>query len=179
MTNERVVGITEEILDCQDIKELKALHCFGQVENNEYADAQFVQCFKSAAARLKNQVKEEVELTLEQQFEALKAEVAAMRSAPKVEAPPARVSSRGGRKYRLLSDDVSWSTTPQVHGIMAILKAHVPVGGVISDDDAVAAMVANEKVVLKTRQGGEKILRYYLGNHDRGLMAHKNLEIVA
>ena len=188
MRQERKQGIVEELAEVSSMSELKGLWAFGQVESNEYADAQFVPNFKATVARLRG--KEEatmdvpvVEMTVEQELAALRAEVAAMKAAavaaPKVEAAsPVKESSRSGRKYRLLSDDLSWSTTPQVHGILAILKAHVPVGGVISDEDAVAAMVANEKTVLRTTQGGEKIWRYYVGKHERGLMAHGNLEIV-
>jgi hypothetical protein len=80
-------------------------------------------------------------------------------------------------KWVIKSLDVSWSTTPQVHAIAAILAAHVKVGDVVADEDVVAMMEANEDV-LATRQGGRKIWNYYKGGSDKGLLTHGNLEKV-
>ena len=38
MVNERMQAITEEIGEVESLRELKALWCFGQHENNEYGD---------------------------------------------------------------------------------------------------------------------------------------------
>ena len=75
MTNERMEVITEEILECQDLKELKALWCFGQHESNEYGDAQFVPDFRAAVARLKNNKEEVVEQEKEEVVELIFEEV--------------------------------------------------------------------------------------------------------
>ena len=178
MTNERMVGITEEILECQDLKELKALYCFGQSNNNEYADAQFVPDFKAAAARLRS--KEEVAMPktgdLEAKVAELLAQVEALKSGAKAKLPVQPVV-RGSKRYKLLSDDVSWSTKPQVHAVMSILRAHVEVGGTLDESTIVAAMEANV-AVLQTRQGGKRIWDYYKGTHCEGLMAHGNVERV-
>jgi hypothetical protein len=178
MTNERMEAITEEILECQDLKELKALWCFGQANNNEYGDAQFVPDFKAAAARLKS--KEEAAVpnvgSLEAKVAELLAQVEALKSGAKAN-PPVQPVVRGSKRYRLLSDDVSWSTKPQVHAVMAILRAHVEVGGVLDEASIVAAMEANV-AVLETRQGGKRIWDYYKGTHCEGLMAHGNVERV-
>ena len=178
MTNERMVGITEEILECQDLKELKALWCFGQHEDNEYGDAQFVPDFKAAAARLRS--KEEVAMlnveSLEAKVAELLAQVEALKSGAKAK-PPVQPVVRGSKRYKLLSDDVSWSTKPQVHAVMSILRAHVEVGGVLDEAMIVEAMVANE-AVLETRQGGKRIWDYYKGNHAEGLRMHGNVEVV-
>jgi hypothetical protein len=173
MINERLQDIPEEIAEVQSLSELKALWCFGQSNNNEYGDAVCVPHFKAAVARLRNT--EEVPMDevaeLEAQIAALKAKLAS----PKVQAkPPVQPVVRGLKKYRLLSDDVSWSTKPQVHSVMAILRAHVEVGGVLDEATIVEAMVANE-AVLETRQGGERIWRYYKGAN--GLLEHGNIEL--
>ena len=176
MTNERMVGIAEEILDCQDLKELKALWRFGQSNNNEYADAQFVPDFKAAAARLRS--KEEVAMPKVEDLEAKVAELLAQVEALKsgaITKPPVQPVVRGSKRYKLLSDDVSWSTKPQVHAVMSILRAHVEVGGTLDESTIVAAMEANV-AVLETRQGGKRIWDYYKGDHAEGLMAHGNVE---
>ena len=176
MTNERMEAIAEEILECQDLKELKALWCFGQHEDNEYGDAQFVPDFKAAAARLRS--KEEVAMpnveSLEAKVAELLAQVEALKSGA-ITKPPVQPVVRGSKRYKLLSDDVSWSTKPQVHAVMSILRAHVEVGGVLDEAMIVEAMVANE-AVLETRQGGKRIWDYYKGDHAEGLMAHGNVE---
>ena len=178
MLQEHMEAITEEILDCQDLKELKALWCFGQHENNEYGDAQFVPDFKAAAARLRS--KEEVAMlnveSLEAKVAELLAQVEALKSGAKAK-PPVQPVVRGSKRYKLLSDDVSWSTKPQVHAVMSILRAHVEVGGVLDEAMIVEAMVANE-AVLETRQGGKRIWDYYKGNHAEGLRMHGNVEVV-
>jgi hypothetical protein len=171
-------AITEEILGCQDLKELKALWCFGQSNNNEYGDAQFVPDFRAAAARLRS--KEEVAMpnveSLEAKVAELLAQVEALKSGAKVDLPVQPVV-RGGKRYRLLSTDVSWSTKPQVAALMQILAAHMKVGDVLDEATIVQACITNEHV-LQTRQGGARIFAYYKGNHAEGLMMHGNLEVV-
>ena len=178
MLQERMEAITEEILDCQDLKELKALCCFGQSNNNEYGDASFVPDFKAAAARLRS--KEEVAMpnveSLEAKVAELLAQVEALKSGAKAKLPVQPVV-RGSKRYKLLSDDVSWSTKPQVHAVMSILRSHVEVGGTLDESTIVEAMVANERV-LETRQGGKRIWDYYKGNHAEGLRMHGNVEVV-
>ena len=187
MTNERMVGITEEILECQDLKELKALYCFGQSNNNEYGDASFVPDFRAAAARLRS--KEEVAMLNVESLEAKVAELLAQVEALKSRTvngqnkpgattkPPVKPVVRGGKRYRLLSTDVSWSTKPQVAALMQILEAHMKVGDVLDEATIVQACITNEHV-LQTRQGGARIFAYYKGNHAEGLMMHGNLEVV-
>ena len=188
MTIERMQGIAEEIKGVETLSELKALYCFGQSNNNEYGDAQFVPHFKDAVARLRNQVKEEVPMetmNLEARIAELLAQVEALKSrtvndqnkSGTTAQPPVKPVVRGGKRYRLLSTDVSWSTKPQVRALMEVLAAHVEVGGELSEDTIVEAMVANERV-LETRQGGKRIWDYYKGTHCEGLMAHGNVERV-
>ena len=178
MTNERMEAIVDEIREVADLSELKALWCFGQHENNEYGDAQFVHDFKAAAARLRS--KEEVAMlnveSLEAKVAELLAQVEALKSGAKAKLPVQPVV-RGSKRYKLLSDDVSWSTKPQVHAVMAILRAHANVGDVLDESTIVEAMVANERV-LETRQGGKRIWDYYKGNHAEGLRMHGNVEVV-
>jgi hypothetical protein len=180
MRIERYAGIVEELAEVASLNELKALWCFGQVENNEYADAECVPMIKCAIERLKGQtpvqgVEEEVIVSandLELKLAALQAQLEALKQ------PTVKVSTmRGGKRYKLLSLDVSWSTKPQVHAIAAILAAHAKPGDVLDEADIVSMMVANE-VVLETRQGGKRIWDYYKGNHVEGLAAHSNVEKV-
>ena len=178
MTIERMQGIAEEIKGVETLSELKALYCFGQSNNNEYGDVQFVPDFRAAVARLKN--KEEVAMPKVEDLEAkvveLLAQVEALKSGAKTK-PPVQPVVRGSKRYRLLSDDVSWSTKPQVHAVMSILRAHVEVGGTLDEATIVSAMVANE-AVLETRQGGKRIWDYYKGMHAEGLRMHGNVEVV-
>ena len=187
MLQERSIGIIEEIGEVQSLAELKALWCFGQHEDNEYGDAQFVPHFQAAVARLRNEEIEEVRVTtieepmdvdVAAQVAALEAQIAALKGeAPAQANPPVKPVTRGGKRYRLLSTDVSWSTKPQVRALMEVLAAHVEVGGELSEATIVEAMVANE-AVLETRQGGKRIWDYYKGNHAEGLRMHGNVEVV-
>jgi hypothetical protein len=178
MLQERSIGIIEEIGEVQSLAELKALWCFGQSSNNELADAEFVDSFRAAAARLRS--KEEVAMPKTEDLEARVAELLAQVEALKPGAkanPPVQPVVRGSKRYKLLSDDVSWSTKPQVHSLMAILRAHVEVGGTLDEASIVAAMEANV-AVLETRQGGKRIWDYYKGRGADGLLLHGNVEIV-
>lgn len=173
---EHMEAITEEILDCQDLKELKALWCFGQQNNNEYGDAQFVPDFRAAAVRLKNKQKEEVLMemvSLEDRVAELLAQVEALKPGAKVGSPVQPVV-RGSKRYRLLSTDVSWSTKPQVGAIAAILAAHAKIGDVLQEEHIIQMMEANVGV-LQTRQGGKRVWKYYRGNHAEGLEMHGNI----
>lgn len=195
MLQERFNGIVEELAEVQTMQELKALWCFGQQEGNEYGDAACVSAFKDAAKRLKQlnvvcascgkvhkifskctDVEVERAADVEAQVADLLAKVAALKSGATTN-PPVKPVIRGSKKYKLLSDDVSWSTKPQVRALMEILKAHVEVGGVLEESAIVGAMVANERV-LETRQGGKRIWDYYKGDHAEGLIAHGNVEKV-
>jgi hypothetical protein len=93
---------------------------------------------------------------------------------PATKPPVSRVS----KKYKLLKTDVSWTTKPQVHTLMAILTAHIEVGDVVDESEIVKMMIANEDA-LATRQGGKRIWDYYKGTHNDGLIAHGNVEVVA
>lgn len=188
MLQERMAGMVAEIGEIADLAELKALWCFGQRESNEYGDAACVPHFKDAVARLRNQVKEEVPMetmNLEARIAELLAQVEALKSrtvndqnkSGTTAQPPVKPVVRGGKRYRLLSTDVSWSTKPQVAALMQILEAHMKVGDVLDEATIVQACITNEHV-LQTRQGGARIFAYYKGNHAEGLMMHGNLEVV-
>lgn len=172
MLLERAIGIVEEVGEVESMAELQALWCFGQRDGNEYGDAEFVPAFKAAARRLRGTSKPPVQgavvgevdvdrlRELEAQLAELKQQVPVVRS---------------GRRYRLLSFDVGWSTKPQVHTIAEVLKAHWDVGDEVDEEDIVEAMVANEGA-LRTKQGGKRIWDYYKGDHNEGLTAHGNVE---
>lgn len=182
MLQERMESIVAEIQEVQNLQELEALWCFGQVEGNEYADADCVPHFLAAAARLRRVEAVELEFEevddseVERKIAVLQAQVAALRGTAPA-STPAKPVVRGGKRYRLLSTDVSWSTKPQVAALMQILEAHMKVGDVLDEATIVQACITNEHV-LQTRQGGARIFAYYKGNHAEGLMMHGNLEVV-
>ena len=204
MNEQRVSSIIEEVASVVDLPELKALWCFGQAESNEYGDALFVPNFKAAVARLRTKEENmenkennvtntenkennmtntennmDNEKSLQEQLAELIAEIAKLKAAPAHQVVPARQVApmmRGGKRYRLLSFNVGWSSTPQVHAIARILSAHAKEGDIMDESDIVKAMEANVDV-LATVQGGKRIWDYYKGKHDRGLMAHGNIEL--
>ena len=117
-------------------------------------------------------------MTIEERLADLMAQLEALKSGNKSETKPkAATQTGGGKKYRLLKTEVSWSTTPQVHAIISILGAHAKPGDVLEESHIVNMMIQNE-AVLKTTQGGKRIWNYYKGDHSRGLMAHGNVELV-
>ena len=171
MTNELVVGITEEIAEVQSLNELKALWCFGQAEGNEYGDAACVPYFKGAVERLRKEKPVEQVEDVQAKLTALLQQLEELKGVK----PAAVPIVRSGRKYRLLKVEAEWSTKPQVHAILQILGAHAKPGDVLDEADIVKMMVENEHV-LQTRQGGKRIWDYYKGDHAEGLMAHGNVE---
>lgn len=151
---DRIDVVREEIAqDVASIEELEALLC-----DPDYAG--YATLLRDEIAEARSRLQE------------VKAPVAEKSGAVKVEKQPVK---RIGRKYRLLNTDVRWSSTPQVHAVMAILAAHVEVGEAVDEEYIVRAMVANEDA-LGTRQGGKRIWDYYKGNNDKGLAAHGNIE---
>ena len=171
MTNELVVGITEEIAEVQSLNELKALWCFGQAEGNEYGDAACVPYFKGAVERLRKEKPVEQVEDVQAKLTALLQQLEELKGVKSAAVPIVR----SGRKYRLLKVEAEWSTKPQVHAILQILGAHAKPGDVLDEADIVKMMVENEHV-LQTRQGGKRIWDYYKGDHAEGLMAHGNVE---
>jgi len=183
--SDRLAVIAEEIREVVDLAELKGLWAFGQREENEYASAECVGLFKDAVKSLRTReatepTKETVvineAMSVEEQLAAVMAELQALKSGKKTVAA-AQVARKRSNKYRILNLEVGWSTTPQVHAVAAILAAHFKVGDVATEEDIVAAMVANERV-LNTKQGGKRIWDYYKGKTDKGLELHGNIERV-
>jgi hypothetical protein len=177
---QRNQGILEDIQECTTMSELKAL----VASSEEYYDAEFIPAIKEAVKRLRPlnaavdapKVETSTVSEMEAKLAAMLTELEALKSGkPAATKPP--VVKRAGRKYRLLSTDVSWSTKPQVQAIAAILGAYAKPGDVLDEEDIVGMMVANE-AVLKTRQGGKRIWDYYKGMHFEGLEMHKNVETI-
>ena len=172
-----LLDLVEEFDDVQDVPELKALWCFGEHEQNAYADPACVPLFKSTLARLRaNQPTpvEEGEITVDnamllKKLEELQAEVDRLKSSQ-----PKPTVVRSSKRYKLLKFDVSWTTKRQVHVIAAILEAHAKVGDVLDESEIIEMMEANV-AALETRQGGRKVWKYYAGNSDDGLQTHGNI----
>lgn len=177
MENERMSSILSDISESLDAAELQAIAAdlADDAENKQYLELDEVK----EAIRMKTESFSskpvevapvaEAEITLEdalKQIASLRAQIAA-KVQPKL---------RRSKNYRLLKADVSWSTTPQVHAVARILQSVVPVGGVVSEEEIVAAMEANV-ALLDTCQGGKKIWDYYK-NRSFGLQAHGNIEVV-
>lgn len=181
MLQQRYESIVEELVEASSMEELKGIWCFGQAEGNEYGDADCVPHFKTAVARLKNEAKAwtmtEEDEKVEEKIQELLRQLESTKSLAAQPKPVERIVSRSSKKYRLLKLDVAWSTKPQVHAVMQILGANAKPGDVLDNDHIVQMMVENEHV-LQTRQGGKRIWDYYKGDHENGLVAHGNLEIV-
>lgn len=165
LNDDRLVAIEEELLTVEHRRELSALvadmlsgECRPYAENY-----QVVLWIKGALKRLR--------------VAAMAAPVVEAASVQGVVSPLVRSATvtRSTRKYKLLSDDVSWSTKPQVHAVMNILTAHLSIGDIIDEGEIVKMMVANE-AVLETRQGGKRVWDYYKGNGNDGLLVHGNVE---
>jgi hypothetical protein len=174
-----LLDLVEEFDDVQDVPELKALWCFGEHEQNAYADPACVPLFKSTLARLRaNQPtpveQEEGEVQVDnamllKKLEELQAEVDRLKSSQ-----PKPTVVRSSKRYKLLKFDVSWTTKRQVHVIAAILEAHAKVGDIL-DESEIIEMVEANVAALETRQGGKKVWKYYAGNSDDGLQTHGNI----
>jgi hypothetical protein len=181
MTSEMFATIAEEIGEVETLAELEALRRFGAEEHNAYEEPECAPLFQAATERLtpvtsEPAVKEAADMSDLKAYEAKIAELVAQLAELKATPAVRPQVVRGTRRYRLLSFDVKWSTTPQVHAIAAILAANAKVGDVLDEADIVKMMVANEHV-LETRQGGKRIWNYYKGRSDRGLMTHGNIEL--
>jgi hypothetical protein len=107
--------------------------------------------------------------------EELQSKLAAMSGQPSK--PPVAPLPRADKKYRLLDTDVSrWTGKPQVHAVMDILAAHVKVGEVFTNSQAVEAMRLNREA-LGTRQDPADVWDYYKGRSADGLLQHGNIEV--
>lgn len=166
MTQERLQATLEDISEVETRDEMKIYEeLLKQMEGgNDPAIA--------AAIEAKRKILDDPTVVLAQymvQLAELKSEAAPQ---PKVSHTPVQ---RTGRKYRLLNDEVNWSTTPQVHAIMLILKSLMKVGDVVDEAEIVEAMEKNVDV-LNTTQPAKRIWDYYKGKSDKGLQAHGNVE---
>jgi cell division septum initiation protein DivIVA len=176
MDAEMLDAIAEELGEVESLPELAAIRMFGTMENNEYAAPEVAPLLQMAEDRLvkfaespEGKIKE-----LERQIAELQ-EQAAAKVPPE---PTKRALATSNKRYRLLSKDVSWTSTPQIHALMSVIGAHMEVGDVLEEAKIVEACEANAVAILRTTQGGERIWKYYHGNHNRGLEAHGNIEEV-
>jgi hypothetical protein len=175
MENSRMQSILSDISESLDQNELDAIvaDLVGNEETARYAVMEEVMEACEAKSGSFEEKPAEVALAAvaaEVSIESVLAEIAALKrqlaaAAPKVDKVV---------KYKLLKDDVKWSTTPQVHATMRILRSIVDVGGEFIEADAIAAMEANVALLSNTRQGGRKIWDYYK-SRTIGLQAHGNI----
>lgn len=184
MTEEKIQGLVEDILESESIQELEALIRDAEVDypgiTSQVDVAKTIQN-RREGFKLKV-VGDEVVVVNTSEIEDLRArlletqrqmeQLVALASNRFVERPPVR---RAARMVKLLSTDVSWSTKYQVHALMKILSAHVAVGEQVSEDDVVRMMEANVEL-LQTVQSAKRIWDYYKGKHLEGLEAHGNIE---
>jgi hypothetical protein len=179
MVEDRLDSIEEELEEVESFPELKAIWCHWQAEWPDVAnDPTCATLIKGAVRRIKLSTPAQPEVSQVEQLEELLKQVQELRANQPVAAPMAQPPvKRSSCKYELLKTDVTWSTIPQVHAIMHIISAHAKPGDVLEEADIIQMMEANV-AVLQTRQGGEKIWKYYKGDHDRGLTAHGNLRKV-
>jgi hypothetical protein len=171
MLQERLTAIQEELTEVESVQELNAIWCDWQVECIE--DPLLTLFVKSTVCRLRLFGHEPATQT-QPPVQADQA-VQAVQSVQPVQQEKTPVTrSRTTKKYKLMSTEVGWTSKPQVQAIAAILAAHAAPGDVLDESDIIRMMVANEDV-LKTRQGGEKVWKYYRGDHAEGLEAHGNI----
>jgi hypothetical protein len=171
---ERLLGTLEDVAEIESLGELTRYEVLLQ-EFGEYEDPVVLQ-----AIEVKRQQVGDPMLVIAQymvQLEELKKEVvtdAIVREVVvDVTKQPVR---RSGKRYRFLKDSVDWSSTPQVHAVMEILKTRYKVGDLMEESDIVDLMDENV-AVLATKQGGKRIWDYYKGKSDRGLLTHGNIEV--
>lgn len=175
MLKERYDAIIEEISEVESLAELNALRSCSE----DYAEPAFAPLFDAAVVRLTNKEEpkmDSAEVDLASKVADLLAQIESIRAGATTP-PPVKPVVRGGKRYVLLKTEVDWSTKPQVHALMEVIKAHANVGDTMDEADIVAWCVANEHV-LNTRQGGKRIWDYYKGDHAEGLVAHGNIRRV-
>jgi hypothetical protein len=165
MTEERLQAIREELCEVESLAELDAMvREFPDV----YGDELLGPMVRSTASRLE----------LFGPIQGVQAEPPVQPSQLDQPVEAWRIErSRGTKKYQLLNSNITWTQKPQVHALAAILAAHIPIGGVADEQDIIRAVVANEGL-LKTKQGGERIWKYYRGDHAQGLEMHGNIKEV-
>jgi hypothetical protein len=169
MNKERLQAIKEDLLDCEHVPELKALFCNFEAEAPDAAASPLVSLLvRSTLLRLRLQGD-----VLAPTFEEPVTEVRKEVSMEKKE----KVSRPSTKRYVLLKKEVSWSSKPQVLALARILSAHFEVGQEMQEEDIIKACVANEDL-LQTKQGGERIWKYYKGDWNEGLQAHGNIKEV-
>ena len=168
MLQSRLEAIQEELTEVESVQELNAIWCDWQVECIE--DPLLTLFVKSTVCRLRLFGHESVAQT-----QPPDQAVQAVQPMQHVQQEKTRATrSRTVKKYKLMSTEVRWTSKPQVQAIVAILAAHAAPGDVLDESDIIRMMIANEDV-LKTRQGGEKVWKYYRGDHAEGLEAHGNI----
>lgn len=167
-TRERLQAMVEDVRDCETLAELQALVDLGP-EFDEVGAAG-----REIAAKRKQLESVNPNDRLREllsQLQTLKAQPASE------ERIQVAFVKRAPRKYRLLKDDVGWSTKPQVHAVMRILRTIVKVGEVADEDQIVAAMEEHADL-LNTRQPPRRIWDYYKGSSAEGLLEHGNIDRV-
>ena len=170
MERERLLGILEEFQESESVAEVRAMLDMG----GDYLDPAVATTAEAAIARLtaagalapppppvNNDEVRELERKIAELTRGIE---------------PPRAPAKSGRRYRMLSFDGSWSTKPQVLGILAVLAAHAEVGDVLDEEDILAALDANRAALSYTRQPVKRIWDYYRGDWNEGLSAHGNIE---
>ncbi len=167
MTVERYKAMVDDVRECETLAELKALEDLGP-EFNEV---------KMAAAEIAEKRRWLESIDPNDRLRDLLGQLQDLRSRPLLPSPygGGAAVKRAPRKYKLIKEDVGWSTKPQVHAVMAILKTVVKVGEVADEDQIVEAMEKHCET-LQTRQPPRRIWDYYKGASAEGLLEHGNIE---
>lgn len=167
MLAERVSAIIEELEEVESLQELEAIVRHWEAECPEAAREQRFKPYVEEARNRVSSAPVPPAVDIKDQLARIMKELKQMQPQTKV--------VRGVAQYRLLKKEITWTTKPQVHTIMAILTAHMDVGDVLDEDTIIEMMEANVEA-LNTRQGGKRIWDYYKGDHPQGLVAHGNIE---
>ncbi len=166
MTIERYRAMVEDVRGCETLAELKALEDLGP----EFEEA------KAAGKEIAAMRKVLESVDPKERLRDLLGQLQDLRSRPVADSPYGGAAiKRAPRKYRLVKEDVGWSTKPQVHAVMSILKTVVKVGEVADEDQIIEAMEKHAEA-LCTRQPPRRIWDYYKGASAEGLLEHGNIE---
>ena len=169
---DREKAMVEDVLESETVAELKALWCMPCDGGQPYAESPAsVLAIKAVLPTIRATCRVR---KIEQEIAAL----ATSEPSQPQEVNMGRKILRGGKRYKLLKEDVSWTGKDQVHVLMQILMANFKIGEPIDEADIVAAVEANvgPGKVLQTVQGGKRIWDYYKGDTFDGLQAHGNIE---
>jgi hypothetical protein len=168
----RKQGVLEDIQEAETIEELDAL----SINLDEYAqDTEVLQALDAKRETFKTP-EQVLDITKEQLLQTLAALTAQLEELKQTRQTPAKTSPlaqpRLGKKYQIISTEVTWCNTPQVLVIADVLKAMVDATSETRfDEDDILYNLEQNATALRTRQPVRKIWDFYKGRmRDAGMI---------